>query len=950
MSFPTKPFAPFAPTAVTQLYKYNSSASSSSSTSSSDYDHENLFHKFDSLKRWPLAAMYNQVVNHMASNGSPPLTPTSVIPVVHVTKPLDEPPPNPDPSWKVGIIDKEMPPTAPQPKHVVITEQPQSKALRFRYECEGRSAGSIPGVHSTPEQKTFPGIEIRGYKGRAVVVVSCVTKDPPYRPHPHNLVGKEGCKKGVCTVEINSSTMSYTFSNLGIQCVKKKDIEEALRLREEIRVDPFKTGYGHAKQPATIDLNAIRLCFQVFLEGQQRGRFTEPLQPVVSDVIYDKKAMSDLVICKLSDVTAPVAGGREIILLCEKVAKEDIAVRFYEEQHGNIVWEEYGEFQHTNVHKQVAICFRTPRYRTLDVEHHVMVNIQLKRPSDGATSEPLPFELTPLDSGRRRFWSLKRDILKNASPENEIFKKILLDGEVQLGNPPVQESDEVIVLDTPVAESKPIVTEQIPSDQKTTEWIERNEFDDINNNSPVSSDDNQLLSSNDSVEQQVPKEDEDKTLNELLEQVAELDEIYTDHQLRRENMIIENELKLLEKTIPTGLDGTGEKMDMDDVFDDAATYTSLQRAFKNPVPLSLGPPVPPRPHFQLELEPGVYDAVEPMLICPPSIEIGSLKRESKEDEKLPPLPPKRAKPNSQNKENANLDTGDEAILHSIIRKGSMRSLTPRPQSDQIIIMKSPDSPPNKKLPPTPPASPTKNDYGTLPKTKKSGFFSKLFSRKKSKSDLSASTTTLTQKSTPGASKEPSLANFDSNDSTRDSVRSKTSAAEKGGDKRKQGKPVARSVSSVSHKRPTTESNPDVIYIPLKGDGPTINLPTRTGSGTHLSLPGNDSYDRASTASLPPLDRRAVSALQLDVPIQDGNMELVAIADARSIKNLVEGDYGIKLDPSVDLTEAEHFALYTSIAPNAALSEFDETSAYYAPVEPGPLPYLRPNSTAYSADV
>lgn len=134
-----------------------------------------------------------------------------------------------------------MPPTAPQPKHVVITEQPQSKALRFRYECEGRSAGSIPGVHSTPEQKTFPGIEIRGYKGRAVVVVSCVTKDPPYRPHPHNLVGKEGCKKGVCTVEINSSTMSYTFSNLGIQCVKKKDIEEALRLREEIRVDPFKS-------------------------------------------------------------------------------------------------------------------------------------------------------------------------------------------------------------------------------------------------------------------------------------------------------------------------------------------------------------------------------------------------------------------------------------------------------------------------------------------------------------------------------------------------------------------------------------------------------------------------------------------------------------------------------------------------------------------------------------
>lgn len=61
------------------------------------------------------------------------------------------------------------------------------------------------------------------------------------RPHPHNLVGKEGCKKGVCTVEINSDTMSVTFSNLGIQCVKKKDIEEALRVRESIRVDPYRS-------------------------------------------------------------------------------------------------------------------------------------------------------------------------------------------------------------------------------------------------------------------------------------------------------------------------------------------------------------------------------------------------------------------------------------------------------------------------------------------------------------------------------------------------------------------------------------------------------------------------------------------------------------------------------------------------------------------------------------
>lgn len=44
--------------------------------------------------------------------------------------------------------------------------------------------------------------------------------------------------------------MSVSFSNLGIQCVKKRDIEEALRSREEIRVDPFrsKCGFGQHNQ------------------------------------------------------------------------------------------------------------------------------------------------------------------------------------------------------------------------------------------------------------------------------------------------------------------------------------------------------------------------------------------------------------------------------------------------------------------------------------------------------------------------------------------------------------------------------------------------------------------------------------------------------------------------------------------------------------------------------
>jgi len=285
-----------------------------------------------------------------------------------------------------------------QRAHVKILEQPASKALRFRYECEGRSAGSIPGANSSSDTKTYPTIQVVGYQGKAVVVVSCVTKDSPHKPHPHSLVGKEGCKKGVCTLEINNENMICTFSNLGIQCVKKKGIEEALKLREDIRVDPFHTGFSHRNQPQVIDLNAVRLCFQVFLEGSQRGKFTQALKPLVSDVIYDKKAMCDLTICKLSDCSSSVSGGKEIILLCDKITKDDIQIVFYQEEDGCVVWEANGEFNSSDVHKQVAVSFRTPAYKVTDVDEPVQAYIQLRRPSDGATSEPRHFQYLPLDS------------------------------------------------------------------------------------------------------------------------------------------------------------------------------------------------------------------------------------------------------------------------------------------------------------------------------------------------------------------------------------------------------------------------------------------------------------------------------------------------------------------------------------------------------------------------
>ncbi|XP_014210238.2 dorsal-related immunity factor Dif-like [Copidosoma floridanum] len=142
--------------------------------------------------------------------------------------------------------------------------------------------------------------------------------------------------------------------------------------------------------------------------------------------------MCDLVICKLSHCSASVAGGMEMVLLCEKVTKEDIQVRFFEEKDDHILWEALGDFQPTQVHKQVAISFRTPSYRTQQVDQPVQVFIQLRRPSDNATSEPLPFQLLPLGLDDPDALKRKRQKFNN-SPNAYLLKHMQHEAEKQPG-------------------------------------------------------------------------------------------------------------------------------------------------------------------------------------------------------------------------------------------------------------------------------------------------------------------------------------------------------------------------------------------------------------------------------------------------------------------------------------------------------------------------------------
>lgn len=193
-----------------------------------------------------------------------------------------------------------------------------------------------------------------------------------------------------------------------------------------------------------------------------------------------------------------------------------------------------------------------------------------------------------------------------------------------------------------------------------------------------------------------------KSLNDLLSQVAELEDIYPQSQPDPEltECLKQSAASVLPGNVP---------MDVDDVYE-SGHYTSLQLAMKNPilididfedVPAPSPPPPQVPPHSEIPppimvLEPALPPQ-QPSIL--PTAQPDSNKRESTCTDKLPPLPPKRFRKNTK-------DDGVE-------ERNSINSEEPSPQL------------PPRAFPPvieieTPPAK---------QKSSKPNFFQKLFSRK-----------------------------------------------------------------------------------------------------------------------------------------------------------------------------------------------------------------------------
>ncbi|XP_016412320.1 nuclear factor NF-kappa-B p100 subunit-like [Sinocyclocheilus rhinocerous] len=292
--------------------------------------------------------------------------------------------------------------------YLQIIEEPKQRGFRFRYECEGPSHGGLPGASSERNKRTYPTVKVSNYLGQARIEVQLVTHTDPPRVHAHSLVGRHCNENGICTIDVGPNDLTAQFSNLGILHVTKRGVAEVLtkRLREEKR-RMKESGYKftdaeeqtflqEAKELGKImDLNIVRLKFTAYLQDSN-GSFTRALKPVVSNHIYDSKSpnASNLKISRMDKTSGSVLGGEEVFLLCDKVQKDDIDIRFYEEEDDG-GWEAFGDFSPTDVHKQYAIVFKTPPYRCADITRPVTVFLQLKRKKGGGCSEPKQFTYIP---------------------------------------------------------------------------------------------------------------------------------------------------------------------------------------------------------------------------------------------------------------------------------------------------------------------------------------------------------------------------------------------------------------------------------------------------------------------------------------------------------------------------------------------------------------------------
>ena len=322
---------------------------------------------------------------------------------------------------------------------VRISEQPKSQGYRFRYECEGYTHGGVPGEFSERGRKTHPTLMFNGYEGR-VVIVGFLVGDEGRDQHANSLVGRD-VYRGIMVRYgvVSASSPKMELSNISIQHCKKKMILQSAemqlemrRLVEKIGVDALRSALSSGningsgsesaleelmkKQLSEEDYKEIKLGQERYSSGQQnlsavklsliiythhraRDKFIE-LSRLTTDTIYDSQSVhsSSPLICRVNANIGGPEGGKEIVILCEKIQKTDIQVIFSEERDSvdsETGWYRTLEVTSNDVHHQYAVTVKTPPYIDVNIKNTQIVYIRLRRMSDSLYSNAIEFSYDP---------------------------------------------------------------------------------------------------------------------------------------------------------------------------------------------------------------------------------------------------------------------------------------------------------------------------------------------------------------------------------------------------------------------------------------------------------------------------------------------------------------------------------------------------------------------------
>ncbi|XP_011307644.1 embryonic polarity protein dorsal [Fopius arisanus] len=177
--------------------------------------------------------------------------------------------------------------------YVLIFEEPAPRGVELTVQDDGEVSGKIIGINSTADHVTYPKICIVSLTSVAYVQVSCITSDEPYRPHPHKLFqnwengNPEDFSRGVVNAQVRAHYPVAELKDIKLQYISREDVKKALGDRKSVPVNPFGNPEWSDAEINGIDLNSVRLCFQVFIKNPNSGKL-QAIVPVVSAPIYLK--------------------------------------------------------------------------------------------------------------------------------------------------------------------------------------------------------------------------------------------------------------------------------------------------------------------------------------------------------------------------------------------------------------------------------------------------------------------------------------------------------------------------------------------------------------------------------------------------------------------------------------------------------------------------------------